>query len=411
MSALTDEASALQAVKGKLAGDELSETQYRHLIGAVIAGKLSQADFQRFLFAAQSLSFDELVAIARVRAELASPSRWPEPMVVDKHSLGGVPGNRITLIVVPIVAAYGLAMPKVSSRAITSAAGTADAMDVLARVDLGLDEMKRVVAEARGCIAWTKRLNHSALDDIVNAITRPLNLDMARWSIASILSKKVSAGTTHLVVDLPCGAFTKLKTRTEADEIAKLFSAVGERLGITVDCVVSESCEPVGKGIGPALEVRDALSVLEGTPSAPADLRGKALRFAGRILSWAPGIANEQAGVAEAERLLNSGAAREALDRIIEMQGRHPPARSAQLTAPIKADRAGRITGIDGWSMSGIARQAGAPSDPAAGVYLHAKVGDDVSAGDVLYEIHANDPAALAEARRQAERESGVQIG
>jgi thymidine phosphorylase len=409
---LTAQARAQKAIDAKAAGEELTEAQYRALLGAVIAGELSQAEFQRFLVAAQSLSLDEVVAIAKVRAELAPVCQWSEPIVVDKHSLGGVPGNRITLIVVPIVAAYGLAMPKVSSRAITSAAGTADAMDVLARVDLTLDEMKRVVAEARGSIAWTKRVNHSALDDIVNTMTRPLKLDMARWSIASILSKKVSAGTTHLVVDLPCGAFTKLKTRSEADQIAKLFMAVGKHLGITVDCIISESQEPVGIGIGPALEVRDALSVLDAASSAPPDLRAKALRFAGRILSWAPAAASEQAGLAEAERLLRSGAARAALERIVELQGRRAdPIAPARLTAPVKAAKAGRVASINGWSMSGLARLAGAPADLAAGVYLHAKAGDEVFLGDTLYEIHANDPGALAAAQREAERDCGVQIG
>ena len=408
---MTNEARALQALKAKIAGEELSERQYRDVLNAVIAGELSRSDFQRFLIAAQSLSVEEVAAIAKVRAELAPACEWSEPLVVDKQSLGGVPGNRITLIVVPIVAAYGLAMPKASSRAITSAAGTADAMEVLARVDLSIDEVKKVVERARGCIAWTKRLNHSALDDIVNAVTRPLQLDMARWSVASIVSKKVSAGVTHLVVDLPYGPFTKLKSRDNAADIAKLFSATGERFGIAIECEISECCEPVGKGIGPALEVRDALSVLEGTPSAPADLREKALRFAARILSWAPGIGTEQAGLAEARGLLSSGAARAALDRIVDAQGRRPPVASPQLTVAVKAGRAGTVAAINGWVMSGIARQAGAPADRAAGVYLQVKTGEQVSAGDTLYEIHANEQAALAAAQRYSERDRGVQIG
>ena len=107
--------------------------------------------------------------------------------------MGGVPGSRITLIVVPIAAAYGMTIPKTSSRAITSAAGTADAMEVLARVDLDKEDILRTVRKTNGCIAWNGRLNHSRVDTLMNRITRPLKLDSLRWSVASILSKKLAS--------------------------------------------------------------------------------------------------------------------------------------------------------------------------------------------------------------------------
>ncbi len=201
----------------KLRGEPLDEAAYVAVLQDAIAGRYTEAELTEFLVAAtRTLTEEEVVALARARTAFTPRIDWDEPVVVDKHSMGGVPGSRITLIVVPIVAAYGLAMPKTSSRAITSAAGTADAMETIARVDLAHEDVRRCVAQARACIAWNGRLNHSVVDDVMNAITRPLRLDSRRWSVASILSKKYTAGATHVIVDLPYGPQTKLATRADA---------------------------------------------------------------------------------------------------------------------------------------------------------------------------------------------------
>lgn len=401
-----------RAVRAKLAGEELSEAQYRVLLGEFVQRKHSDEDLKQFLIAAtRSLSIAEIASIARVRAEFAPAIAWDEPMVVDKHSMGGVPGSRITMVVIPIVAAHGLAIPKTSSRAITSAAGTADAMETVSRVDLDRDAVRRVVSIARGCIAWNGRLNHSALDDVMNAITRPLGLDSARWSVASILSKKLAAGITHLIVDLPYGPYAKVKDERGAQDLAELFRSVGNELGLTVEVYPSEGFAPIGRGIGPALEVRDVLDVLEQRPSAPADLRDKALKFAGRILQWAPDIASGAAANARAAQLLASGAAKAAFERIVDTQGRRTPrVMAGPLTATVAAPRSGTVAGINGWRISGIARRAGAPGDAGAGLDLFARCGDTVRAGEALYAIHANEAAGLAAAAGDAAADSGFDI-
>jgi thymidine phosphorylase len=335
---------------------------------------------------------------------------WDEPLVADKHSLGGVPGSRITLLVVPIVAAHGLAVPKTSSRAITSAAGTADAMEALARVDLDVGDVQRVITKARGCIAWNGRLNHSAVDDVMNAIVRPLGIDSNRWSVASILSKKVSAGATHLIVDLPFGPRTKLKSRAEADDVARLFAWAGRELGLTVEAHPTDGFGPIGRGIGPALEARDCLWVLDNDAQAPRDLREKALFFAGRMLAWAPEIGSSEKGRARAEALLASGAARAALEAIIEAQGRGEMVRPGAYTQVVHAPHRGRVVEIDGWCMAGIARRAGAPMDKSAGIDLIARVGDEVRSGDPLYVIHAGSEADLAVAAAAAAKMSGYML-
>jgi thymidine phosphorylase len=408
----TPSPSSARMLRAKIQGDELDVGQYRTLIGDIVEGRYPDREVAAFLVAAtRSLSEAEVLALAQARLDFAEQLSWDEPIVVDKHSIGGIPGSRITMIVVPIVAAHGLAMPKTSSRAITSAAGTADAMETLARVDLTVDEVRHVVGQARGCIAWNGRLNHSAVDDVMNAITRPLGIDSNKWSVASILSKKRAAGATHVIIDLPYGAPAKLKTQQEAEDLARLFGAVGRGLGLVVEAHATKGDAPIGRGIGPALEVRDVLWVLENDARAPADLREKALFFASRILRWDPALASDDRARQRAEALLASGAARSALDRIVAAQGRRVPSLApGAVTRAVRAQRSGTIAGVDGWVVAGIARRAGAPNDRGAGLDLLVQAGDVVREGDPLYIIHANSPADLENAAVLAERTCGLAI-
>jgi thymidine phosphorylase len=388
------------ALRRKLRDAVLTEAEYDRVLGDIIAGHYTDGEVAGFLVAAnRALTDAEVLSIARVRARYAKRITWNEPIVVDKHSMGGIPGSRITLIVVPLVAAHGMIMPKTSSRAITSAAGTADAMETLARVDLSMEEVAQVVARAHACIAWNGRLSHSTLDEVMNAITRPLGLDTNRWSVASILSKKVAAGSTHVVVDLPYGPRARLTTRAEAEQLGRLFESVGAGLGLVVSAIATDGRNPIGRGIGPALEVRDVLLVLDNHPDAPADLREKALTFAARVIAWDPAVANAAEARRRAEVLLASGAARAALDAIVDAQGRWPePAQPATLTHVVRAPRAGQITSVDGFVIAGIARRAGAPLDKGAGVDLRVRIGERIRAGDPLFTVHASTAPDLAAA-------------
>ncbi|MFL9825179.1 phosphonate metabolism protein/1,5-bisphosphokinase (PRPP-forming) PhnN [Rhodoplanes sp. SY1] len=400
------------ALRKKIRGGTLDEAEYARVVGDIVEGRYPDSEVAGFLVAAdRGLDDDEVLALAKVRARFASRIAWGEPIVADKHSMGGIPGSRVTMVLVPIVAAHGLAIPKTSSRAITSAAGTADAMETLARVDLDADDVRRVVETARGCVAWNGRLNHSTLDDVMNAITRPLGLESTRWSVASILSKKLAAGATHVVVDLPYGPRARIKSLVEATTLARLFERVGAGLGLAVEAVPTDGTAPIGRGIGPALEARDVIRVLESNPEAPADLRDKVLHFASRILAWDPALGDRDAARRRAEDLLASGAAREALDRIIVAQGAREPVRPGRITHTVVASRAGVVSDIDGFAVAGIARVAGAPLDKSAGIDLRARVGDAVGRGDPLFVIHASAASDLEAAARLATEFSGFTIG
>jgi len=407
----TPSPASRQALIQKVQGQELGEAEYEMLLRDIIEGRYTDGEISAFLVSAtRSLSDAEVIALAKVRTRFTPTLHWDRPIVVDKHSMGGVPGSRITLLVVPIIAAHGMAMPKTSSRAITSAAGTADAMEAVARVDLTVADVQRCVEQAGACIAWNGRLNHSVVDDVMNAITRPLGIDSNRWSVASILSKKLTAGSTHVVVDLPYGARTKLKAQAQARELGDLFERVGAGLGLTVVAFATDGSRPIGRGIGPALEVRDVRLVLENNPAAPQDLREKAIFFAGQILSWDPAVGSVEAGRHLAEKLLLSGEANAAFERIIDAQGRKEPSLPGALTYSVNAREDGQVSELDGWRIAEIARRAGAPVDKSAGIDLKVGQGDCVAQGQCLYVIHGSNAADLESASVLAQMSDGVTL-
>jgi thymidine phosphorylase len=395
----------------KLDGGALDHDGYRAVIGDIVAGRYEDQQIADFLVSvSESLTRDETVDLARARADFSASIRWESDLVVDKHSMGGIPGSRITMIVIPIVAAHGLTIPKTSSRAITSPAGTADAMEVLARVDLDADDVRRTVKQTNGCIAWNGRLNHSRVDEVMNRITRPLKLDTLHWSVSSILSKKLAAGATHCIIDVPLGPTAKVRSATDAKNLRDLFLHVGAALGLHTDVLLTDGRAPIGSGIGPALEARDVVAVLKNEPDAPADLREKALSFAAAILAFDPSMTEAEAQIRVRE-LLNSGAAWETFERMCAEQGPPPEAIDiGRRTVTIAADADGTVDFIDCFALASIARAAGAPVDKGAGLDLFARPGDTVEAGQPLYRIHARTEDGLDAARTKVAEDAAFRI-
>jgi thymidine phosphorylase len=343
-------------------------------------------------------------------ADAGTRLTWERPLVVDKHCIGGIPGNRTSMIVVPIVAAHGLLIPKTSSRAITSPAGTADTMEVLARVDLDVGDMRRVVDTCDGCLVWGGHVRLSPADDVLISVERPLGIDNRELMVASILSKKLAAGSTRLLIDIPVGPHAKMHDADEAMRLRKLFEFLGDRLGLRTDVVLTDGHQPIGNGIGPVLEARDVMQVLSGDPAAPPDLREKALRIAGHILDFDP-VLRGGAGYGRAQELLNGGAALATMQRIIDAQG-PPPAHAelGQLTAEIIAEQDGTVMAIDNLRLNQLARLAGAPVAKGAGILIHRKIGDRVGKGEPLYQIYASEPFEFDFALAAARHRNGYQF-
>ena len=324
-------------------------------------------------------------------AQAGTQLTWDRPIVVDKHCIGGIPGNRTSMIVVPIVAAHGLTIPKTSSRAITSPAGTADTMEVLARVDLAVEEMKEVVTACHGCLVWGGHVNLSPADDILISVERPLSLDTREQMVASIMSKKLAAGSTHLLIDLPVGPAAKLTNAMEAMRLRKLFEFVGDHFGISVEVVTTDGRQPIGNGIGPVLEAQDVMAVLANDAEAPADLREKSLRLAAHLLEYDPRAARRS-------RLhARPGVARQRCRAQADAQDHRAQGPSVcrselgTLTADVPASNDGAVSGIDCLHLNRLARTAGAPIDKGAGIKIFKKIGDRVEKGEPLYRIYAFD--------------------
>jgi thymidine phosphorylase len=420
--------ASLGALRRRIGGQRLSQQDLQLIVGDIAARRYSHIELAAFVVATSQVELDrdEVLWLTQAMAAVGQKLDWrgvdgdghAAHRIVDKHCIGGLPGNRTSMIVVPIVAVHaesaGLLIPKTSSRAITSPAGTADTMECLARVELTLEEMRAVVRAEHGCLAWGGRAALSPADDVLISVSRPLSLDAPAQMVASILSKKIAAGSTHLVLDIPLGPTAKVRSRADADKLAALFAYVGGTLGLTVYTLITDGSQPVGRGIGPMLEARDVMQVLHGDPAAPADLRDKSLLLAGRVIEFDPAVPPGQ-GVTRARAILDSGAALAKMNAIVDAQGRRsfdwraPPL--GALTHEVKAEAEGTVTAIDCERIARIARLAGAPKARGAGVDLLARLGDRVGRGTTLYRIHATNGAELAFALQVARRGSAYRIG
>ena len=396
-------------IRAKAYGERLDQAGFAAIVSETLDNRLSDLDLAAFVTACAGDRLDEAetVALTRAMQEAGQTLDWGDHTVLDKHCVGGLPGNRTTPIVVTIVAAAGYLIPKTSSRAITSPAGTADTMEVMAPVVLDGDALRRVVEAEGGCIVWGGGLALSPADDHFIRVERPLDFDSTGQLVASVLSKKAAAGATHVLIDMPVGPTAKVRSAGTAEALGARLSSVSKALGLNLALHISDGVAPVGRGIGPALEAIDVLAVLRRAPDAPGDLRERALDLAGHLLDLAPDAVAGQ-GWNHAQALLESGAAEAKFMAICAAQGGFREPGSAAQRIDIRAPHAGELTAVDNRRIARIAKLAGAPRQQRAGVRLLVRIGDQVDKGQPLYELHAETPGELAYALAYAESQSGV---
>ncbi len=404
---------SMDAVRRKINGERLNQNDFDDICVDISETRYSKMEMAAFLVATgqNNLDRDELLYLTRSMLESGERMNWHESLVADKHCIGGIPGNRTSMLVVPIVAAHGMLIPKTSSRAITSPSGTADTMEILSRVDLTPSQMLDIVRQQRGCLAWGGTAKLAPVDDLLISVERPLGIDSQGQMVASILSKKLAAGSTHLIIDIPVGPTAKVRYMRQALALRKLFEFVGDRLNIHLEVMITDGRQPIGLGIGPVLEARDIIKVLNNSPDAPEDLKQKSLQLAGRIIEFDPDIRGGQ-GYAIARDILDSGRAYVKMLDIIRAQGEKTMDFSpGKLCYAVCADRKGVVTHIDNFQTAKIARIAGAPMESRAGVDLLKKIGDKVEKDEPLYQIHAEFEADFVFARNLADHNSGYTIG
>jgi len=385
---------SIQYIKEKLDGKKLSPSKINEIIKDIIKNKLSEVELTYFVSACykKNLSTDEIIALTKAICESGNRLKLRKKLIVDKHSIGGVPGNRTTMIMIPILAAAGLTIPKTSSRAITSPAGTADTMEVLANVSLPLKKIKKVVEKTKACMIWGGTLELASADDKLIKIEYPLSLDPRGILLASVLSKNIAVGSKFILIDIPIGESAKIKNRKEALELKKQFIKLGRKLGIKIKVILTNGSQPIGNGIGPMLEARDVLWILQRDPRRPIDLEKKSIYMADLILKMTG--SNKKA-----KEILESGKAYEKMKEIIRMQGKKKiDFNLARNKFIIKANKNGVIKKINNKVIAKIARIAGAPKDKKAGIYLDVHKGDKIKKNDFLFTIFAKNKDKLEHA-------------
>lgn len=394
----------------KIAGNILSSSEYSSVVKDIVAGRYSNMDIASFLVASGSfMTASEVLSLTEALIG-DDVIRWDdENIVVDHHCLGGIPGNKTDIIITAIVAAYGLPMPKTASRSLTSCAGVADTFAVLANVEANEAKLKKLIKENRGAIVDYNTLPIANASKIVSSVERALGISQQQHIVSSILAIKLAAGVTHLVLDIPVGPSSRIKSTAEAMRIRKLVEYVGDMLSIEIDAVITDGSEPIGNGIGAVLEARDVMRILRNKEEAPQDLLEKSLFLAGRILEFDPKLRGGQ-GYHVAKEILSSGRALETMNRMIYAQGKAPQAQIGHLTRDIVSSRAGVVESIDNHQINKIGVLAGASQYPGAGLDLLKKVGDFVEPGETLYRIHSVSASDFAFANSYADGDSGYEI-
>lgn len=387
-------------VRGKMYGKQFTELQLEEIIKDIAEGRYSNVELAAFITACSgnNLSLKEIIALTIAMISAGHKLAWDKAIVLDKHCIGGLPGNRTTPIVVSIIAAAGYTIPKTSSRAITSPAGTADMMEVITNVDLDLNAIKNIVEKENGCLAWGGAIKLSPADDIIISVERALNIDSEGQMIASVLSKKAAAGSTHVLIDIPFGKTAKVRRKKDVERLKHYFKSVGEAIGLHIQTVVTEGIQPVGIGIGPALEAMDVLAVLQNNQDAPQDLKNRAIMITGRLLNM---VQEDSAidGKITALQILESGAAFAKFKSICEAQGAWKTPSFAKYSFDVKSVKGGIVTRIDNRHLAKVAKLAGAPKSPSAGLQFYAHFNKQIKPGDILFRIWAETKGELEYAK------------
>ncbi|WP_348304907.1 AMP phosphorylase [Methanothrix sp.] len=402
-------------IKSLMDNEKLSEDQIRTIVQDIVDNNLSDIELAAYVTASyiHNMSSEEVVWLTKAMIETGERIHYDTHPVMDKHSIGGVPGNKVSLLIVPIVAASGLLIPKTSSRAITGAGGTADLMEVLAPVEFSAAEIKEITEKVGGVIVWGGATNIAPADDKLIKAEYALSIDPYSQMLASIMAKKGAVGADAVVVDMPVGPGTKLPTPAEGRTLAKDLIDLGDKLGIRVECAMTFGGSPVGRTIGPALEVREALTLLENKPG-PNSLREKSLSLAGILLEMG-GVAGRGEGYSAAEEILTSGKAHAKLMEIIAAQGGNPNVKSEDIVIgenceEILAPAGGYVVAFYNKRLVEVARMAGAPSDQKAGVIIHKKMGERVKKGEPLITICSSSDWELDSAVRDAKRSMPIVV-
>ncbi|NIA03991.1 MAG: AMP phosphorylase [Nitrospiraceae bacterium] len=406
---------SIDYIKEKMDNKQLTREKVYHIVEDIVENKLGESEIAFFISATymRGLSLKENIWLTQAMVDTGEKINLKRRVMADKHCIGGVAGNRTTMLIVPILAANRVTIAKTSSRSITSPAGTADTFEVLANVNLSKDKIIKTVRETNGCIAWGGSLNLAPADDKIIRVEHKISIDPESQLLASVLAKKKSVSSNYVLIDIPVGYGAKIESREDALRLKGKFEKIGKALKMKIKVIITDGSQPIGNGIGPALEARDVLYILMRDKRVPKDLEEKSLMMAG-ILFEMVGKAKKGDGVKLARYTLDSGKAYDKLKEIAQHQG-------ARITNPerikltkhkidVISKKSGTVKAISNRVISDIAKTAGNPLDKFAGIYLYKHNGSKVKKGDVLYTIYAEKKYKLNYSYEKAKLNNGYII-
>ncbi|NCN86407.1 thymidine phosphorylase family protein [archaeon] len=405
-----DAPESVNYIKKKLVGEELTHDEVKSIIADVVNNTLSEPEVSVFVSAMykNGMTFKETVALVDAILSSGKTLSFRNKYVVDKHCIGGIAGNRTTPIVVSICAAAGLTFPKTSSRAITSAAGTADCIEVLSPVEFSMDELKKIVQKTGACLTWGGALGMVPADSKIIKVEKMLKLDPAAQLLASIMSKKLAAGSKYILIDIPYGKKAKVSL-AKGKMLKRKFEQLARHFKVKIKVILTKATEPIGNGVGPALEIRDVMNVLNPKKEGPQDLEKKAIYLASEIFEMT--ISKKGKGKALAREMLESGKAWKKFQEIIKAQnGRVKEIIPSKISHTVCSPKKGKIKDIDNHLINYLARVAGCPMDKYSGVYLHHHIGDKVKHNEPLLTIYAESKPRLKEALKYYENKKPIRI-
>jgi len=395
---LAQEPISTHMIRKKLDNKRLSQKEIKKIIEDIVTNALTETEIAYFISAVYKcgMSQKEIGFLIGAMVDVGKKIKF-KGKVVDKHSIGGVAGNRTTPLVVAICSAAGLKVPKTSSRAITSSAGTADVLEAISNVEFSISQIKKIVEKTNACMVWGGSLGLSPADDKLIQIERILHLDPKPQLLASVLSKKISVGSKYVIIDIPYGKGAKV-AKSEALKLKKQFEKFGKKFNLKLKAVLTDGSQPIGNGVGPFLEIQDIMAILERRTERPKDLEKKAVFLAGELLELS---GKTKEGEKLALSILNSGKALEKFKQIIKAQGGAIPKKfpKTKYTYTIKAKRAGKIKYIDNKKINTMGSLAGSPADNSAGLYLHLHVKEKVKKDTSLITIHTQSKTRLKDVK------------
>ena len=386
-------------IKKKLDGKKLSQKEINEIVRDVVNNSLSQAEVALFISSmyVRGMDFKETIYLIKAILKTGNMLSLKSKFVVDKHSIGGIPGNRVTPIVVSICAAAGLVFPKTSSRAITSAAGTADVMEAIAKVEFSIKETREIIKKVGACIVWGGSIGMVPADSKIISTEKILKIDPQAQLLASIMSKKLAVGSRYILIDIPYGKHAKL-SKLKSLRLKRKFERLGRYFHKKLKVVLTKGDQPIGNGVGPSLELMDIVKILDPSQNGPEDLQKKSVFMAGQLLEMT-GKAKSGKGENLAMEILSSGKAFEKFKEIVKaQQGSLKKIKYAKLKHDLHAKSSGRVREIHNKKINELARLAGCPVDKSAGIYIDVHLGNRVKKGSKIATIYSETKARLTTA-------------